>query len=90
MEMDRISIVEAKRNLSRIINTVAFGHEPIVLTSRGKAKAVLLGYEDFLKNSQGSSSRVIRLGGLWKGTRPISYEELRKIRRLAWRSLIRR
>lgn len=91
--MRKISVTNAKKNLSEIINRVVFEHQPVVLTSRGKPKAVLVGYEYYLKSSQisqRSAHRFIRLGGLWKGTRPISYEELREIRRLAWRGLTRR
>ena len=45
--MSTISISEASRKLSRLVNRAAFGNEIVVLTSRGRAKAVLLGIEAF-------------------------------------------
>jgi prevent-host-death family protein len=45
--MSTVSISEASRQLSRLVNRAAFGNEVVVLTSRGRAKAVLLGVEAF-------------------------------------------
>lgn len=45
--MSTVSISEASRKLSRLVNRAAFGKEIVVLTSRGRAKAVLLGMETF-------------------------------------------
>lgn len=45
--MSTVSISEASRELSRLVNRAAFGNEIVVLTSRGRAKAVLLGLETF-------------------------------------------
>lgn len=45
--MSTVSISEASRKLSRLVNRAAFGNEIVVLTSRGRAKAVLLGLEAF-------------------------------------------
>lgn len=87
MEMERVSIVEAKRDLSRLVNEAAFGHKPVVLTSRGRPKAVLVSHEDFLKLTKGSPPRILRLGGLWKGTTPVSEEELRRLRSEMWGKL---
>jgi len=64
--MEQVSIVEAKRDLSKIVNKAAFGHQPVILTSRGRPKAVLVGHEDFVRLAQGRSRKLIRLGGLWK------------------------
>lgn len=33
------------------------------------------------------SGRIVRLGGLWKGTRPISEQDIRKLRSEIWRRL---
>jgi prevent-host-death family protein len=44
--MDTIGIAEIKRNISIIVNRVAFGRERIILTSRGKPKAALVSIED--------------------------------------------
>jgi prevent-host-death family protein len=85
--MEHLSTIEAKRKLSRVVNKVAFGHEPVILTSRGRPKAVLLSHEDFLRLTGGKSRNIVRLGGLWKGTPPISERTLRTIRAEVWKRL---
>jgi len=47
--MDSVGIAEVKRNISTLINRVAFGRERIILTSRGKPKAALISIEDLRK-----------------------------------------
>lgn len=42
-----VSIGEVKRDISELVNRVAYGGERIVLTSRGKPKAVLVSIEDY-------------------------------------------
>jgi prevent-host-death family protein len=43
----QISIGQVKRDISELINRVAYGGERIVLTSRGKAKAALVSMADY-------------------------------------------
>lgn len=43
----QISIGQVKRDISELVNRVAFGGERIVLTSRGRPKAVLVSLEDY-------------------------------------------
>ena len=45
--MSTISIAEAGRQLSQIVNRASYGREVMVLTSRGKPKAVLVGIDTF-------------------------------------------
>lgn len=45
--MSTVSISDATRQLSRLVNRAAYGREVLVLTSRGQAKAVLIGVEAF-------------------------------------------
>ena len=45
--MSTISIAEAGRQLSQIVNRASYGHEVLILTSRGKPKAVLVGIDTF-------------------------------------------
>ena len=45
--MSTISIAEASRQFSQVINRAAYGQDVVVLTSRGQPKAVLLGLEAF-------------------------------------------
>lgn len=42
-----VSIGNVKRDISELINRVAFGGERIILTSRGKPKAALVSMEDY-------------------------------------------
>jgi prevent-host-death family protein len=42
-----IGIRDASRQLSRLVNRVVHTQEPVVLTSRGRPKAVLLSYEAY-------------------------------------------
>jgi prevent-host-death family protein len=42
-----ISIGQVKRDISELVNRVAYGRERIVLTSRGKPKAALVSIEDY-------------------------------------------
>ena len=50
----RISIGQVKRDISELVNRVAYRGERIVLTSRGKPKAALVSIEDYerLKREQ--------------------------------------
>ena len=47
--VDFVSIGQVKRDISQLVNRVAFGAERIILTSRGKPKAVLISMEDYEK-----------------------------------------
>lgn len=42
-----VSISEASRNLSHWINRASYGREFVVVTSRGKPKAVIMGMDAF-------------------------------------------
>ena len=45
--MSLVSISEASQNLSHWINQASYGRECVIMTSRGRAKAVLIGVEAF-------------------------------------------
>lgn len=47
--MSSVSIADASRQLSQLVNRAAYGREVVILTSRGQAKAVLMGIEPFRK-----------------------------------------
>lgn len=53
MSEAQVSIGQVKRDISELVNRVAFGGERIVLTSRGKPKAVLISLEDYARVQQG-------------------------------------
>ncbi len=42
-----VSVGQVKRDISELINRVAYGGERIVLTSRGKPKAVIVSVSDY-------------------------------------------
>lgn len=46
---DKVSIGRVKRDISELVNRVAYGGERILLTSRGKPKAALVSIEDYEK-----------------------------------------
>jgi prevent-host-death family protein len=56
-----VSIGQVKRDISELVNRVAFAGERIVLTSRGKPKAALVSIEDYekLKQSQ-DDERIVQ------------------------------
>ncbi len=45
----RVSIGQVKRDISDLVNRVAYRGERVVLTSRGKPKAVLVSMEDYAR-----------------------------------------
>jgi prevent-host-death family protein len=81
---NNVSIAEAKRELSRLVNRAAYGHEVIVLASRGQPKAVLLGIADY-EHLRGAEERIVKLGGLWHETQEITEAEIARARRKMWK-----
>ena len=47
MTETRVAIGTVKRDISELVNRVAYGGERIVLTSRGKPKAAIVSLEDY-------------------------------------------
>lgn len=52
-----ISIGQVKREISQLLNRVAYGDEKIVLTSRGKPKAVIVSLQDYERIQQAESAK---------------------------------
>jgi prevent-host-death family protein len=48
----QVSIGQVKREISQLLNRVAFGGDRIMLTSRGKPKAVIVSLEDYERIQQ--------------------------------------
>lgn len=48
----QVGIGQVKREISQILNRVAFGGERIMLTSRGKPKAVIVSLKDYARIQQ--------------------------------------
>lgn len=52
MAESEVSIGQVKRDISALVNRVAYGGERIILTSRGKPKAALVSLEDYERLKQ--------------------------------------
>jgi prevent-host-death family protein len=52
MAQTHISIGQVKRDISDLVNRVAYGGERIILTSRGKPKAAIVSMEDYERLEQ--------------------------------------
>lgn len=59
------SIGEVKRDISELVNRVAYGNERVVLTSRGRPKAVLIGIEDYQRLVETESTERLARWQRW-------------------------
>ena len=62
----RISIGQVKRDISELVNRVAYRGERIVLTSRGKPKAALVSIEDYERLRQAQQEEFLVRWEEWK------------------------
>ena len=60
----QISIGQVKRDISELVNRVAYKGERIVLTSRGRPKAALVSLADYEKLEQGEANQTTRAAWL--------------------------
>lgn len=65
MSESQVSIGQVKREISELLNRVAFGGERIVLTSRGKPKAVIVSLEDYERIEQAETQTQLRQWENW-------------------------
>jgi len=65
MANKRVSIGQVKRDISDLVNRVAYGGERIVLTSRGKPKAALVSLEDYEHLEQGLVEESVARWQAW-------------------------
>jgi prevent-host-death family protein len=76
----KISAADARKNLARVVNRVAFGKETFILTRRGEALAALVSVED-LKLLQEMEERM-DVDDAWKlrseSEETIAWEDLKK------------
>ena len=68
MSESQASIGRVKREISELINRVAFGGERIVLTSRGRPKAVIVSLDDYELIQQVESQAQLSQWDLWLAT----------------------
>ncbi len=74
-----VPIGEVKRDISELVNRVAYGGERIVLTSRGKPKAVLISIEDYARlQAQGQSDTDRQWEGWLRQAHDLSQRILRE------------
>ena len=64
MNQSMVSIGQVKREISELVNRVAFGGERIILTSRGKPKAALVSIEDLQALDHTSQEKARRIAAL--------------------------
>ena len=67
----QVSIGQVKRDISELVNRVAYAGERIILTSRGKPKAALVSMEDY-ERLLNSESRVTDIKTWLAQTRALS------------------
>jgi prevent-host-death family protein len=60
-----VSIGQVKRDISDLVNRVAYRRERIVLTSRGKPKAALVSFEDYQHLEQEGMSQGLARWQAW-------------------------
>ncbi|KAA3654362.1 MAG: type II toxin-antitoxin system Phd/YefM family antitoxin [Chloroflexi bacterium] len=65
MNESQVSIGRVKREISELLNRVAFGGERIVLTSRGKPKAVIVSLDDYEKIQKTDEVSKLRQWEVW-------------------------
>jgi prevent-host-death family protein len=66
MKTTKVSIGQVKQDISELVNRVAYGGERIVLTSRGKPKAVLVSIQDFEQLIQPSIEENLSRWSAWQ------------------------
>ncbi len=57
----QVSIGQVKRDISTLVNRVAFGGERVILTSRGKPKAALVSIEDYERLTEDNDDELARI-----------------------------
>jgi prevent-host-death family protein len=61
----RVSIGTVKRDISKLVNRVAYGGERILLTSRGKPKAAIVSLEDYAQLEEAKAGASLEQWRLW-------------------------
>jgi prevent-host-death family protein len=62
---NRVSIGRVKRDISDLVNRVAYGGERIILTSRGKPKAALVSFKDYERLEQEQVDQSVARWQAW-------------------------
>ena len=75
----QVSIGQVKRDLSELINKVAYGGERIVLTSRGKPKAVLVSVSDYEQLTAQKKARFAVIREMQDAAPDLPIEQVEKV-----------
>ena len=65
MTENQVPIGTVKRDISKLVNRVAYGGERIVLTSRGEPKAALVSLEDYEQLERMEAERALARWQVW-------------------------
>lgn len=65
MTETHVSIGRVKRDISELVNRVAYGGERIVLTSRGRPKAAIVSLEDYEQLKEVGANASLEQWRLW-------------------------
>ena len=69
---EQVSIGRVKRDISELVNRVAYGGERIILTSRGKPKAALVSMEDYNKLQVDWQAKTTHMLAWMKATKALT------------------
>ncbi len=69
MAQTQVSIGQVKRDISDLVNRVAYGGERILLTSRGKPKAAIVSIEDYERLEEARAKANLDQWRLWVADR---------------------
>jgi prevent-host-death family protein len=65
MAQTHVSIGQVKRDISELVNRVAYGGERIVLTSRGRPKAAIVSIEDYKRLEEARAKASLEQWRTW-------------------------
>ena len=65
MAEKKVAIGQVKRDISELVNRVAYGGERVILTSRGKPKAALVSMEDYERLLEEDTSEYLARWQAW-------------------------
>jgi len=71
-----VPIGTVKRDISKLVNRVAYGHERIVLTSRGEPKAALVSLEDYEQLERMEDETALAHWQIWVAEREALADEI--------------
>jgi prevent-host-death family protein len=69
---EQVSIGQVKRDISELVNRVAYGGKRIVLTSRGRPKAALVSIEDYERLQELDAPQTEKLKAWMQTTKALS------------------